>query len=114
MTSPIPGTIPENISSNPRIFSPLSSFSLKDQKPTGSPLNPLHWGAWFSYQKSKLNLPNPGKFERLHSEAKGKYTFIYFNTVYNIVLFILKETKKKLIIIQIYFRVLFTYLSIYY
>ncbi|ORX61551.1 hypothetical protein DM01DRAFT_1299556 [Hesseltinella vesiculosa] len=55
---------------NPPIYSPLASFGLKDQKPTGNPYNPLTWGSWFSYQKSKLNLPNPGKFERLHAESK--------------------------------------------
>lgn len=67
-TPEAPTTIP------PRMFSPLNnSFSLKDQKPAGSPWNPLQWPAWFTYQKGKLNLPSPGKFERLHSEAtKGK------------------------------------------
>ncbi|KAI8378513.1 eukaryotic porin/Tom40 [Blakeslea trispora] len=64
----------------PRYFSPLSgSFGLnKDQKPSGSPWNPLQWPAWFTYQKSRLNLPSPGKFERLHAEAtKDTFTTNY-------------------------------------
>lgn len=61
---------PESSPAAPRMFSPLSgSFGLKDQKPTGSPWNPLQWPSWFSYQKGRLNLPSPGKFERLHGEA---------------------------------------------
>lgn len=58
----------------PRMFSPLNnSFGLKDQKPAGSPWNPLQWPTWFTYQKGRLNLPSPGKFERLHGEVtKGK------------------------------------------
>jgi mitochondrial import receptor subunit TOM40 len=54
----------------PRMFSPLTnSFGLKDQKPSGSPWNPLQWPTWFTYQKGRLNLPSPGKFERLHGEV---------------------------------------------
>lgn len=52
-------------------FSPLASLSSKDQKPSGSPYNPLYWPQWFSYHKNRLGLPNPGKFERLHGEVKG-------------------------------------------
>ncbi|KAI8082714.1 eukaryotic porin-domain-containing protein [Halteromyces radiatus] len=81
-TPVVPPTTPTNTApitpgATPRIYSPLSTFPIKDQQPTGSPLNPLHWGAWFSYQKSKLNLPNPGKFERLHSEAKDTFVTNY-------------------------------------
>ncbi|KAG2207653.1 hypothetical protein INT46_005064 [Mucor plumbeus] len=66
---------PETSPAAPRMFSPLSgSFGLKDQKPSGSPWNPLQWPSWFSYQKGRLNLPSPGKFERLHGEAT-KETF---------------------------------------
>ncbi|KAG2236708.1 hypothetical protein INT48_000706 [Thamnidium elegans] len=54
----------------PRMFSPINgSFGLKDQKPSGSPWNPLQWPTWFGYQKGRLNLPSPGKFERLHGEV---------------------------------------------
>lgn len=61
---------PETSPVNPRLFTPLSgNFGLKDQKPTGSPWNPLQWPTWFSYHKGRLNLPSPGKFERLHAEA---------------------------------------------
>ncbi|KAI8978546.1 eukaryotic porin/Tom40 [Pilobolus umbonatus] len=52
------------------MFSSLNT----NQKPTGSAWNPVHWPAWFNYQKSLLHLPSPGKFERLHSEAT-KETF---------------------------------------
>lgn len=63
---------PESVA-NPRMFSPLSTaFPIKEQKPAGSPWNPLHWPSWFTFQKNRLNLPNPGKFERLHFEVKGK------------------------------------------
>jgi mitochondrial import receptor subunit TOM40 len=39
----------------------------------------LSWPSLFSHHKNKLNLPSPGKFERLHYEAtKGVTLFIYF------------------------------------
>lgn len=57
------------------IYSPLSAFPNKPQQPTGTFYNPLHWPRLFSYHKSRLGLPNPGKFERLHGEVKGKLTF---------------------------------------
>lgn len=66
---------PEATSTSPRLFTPLSgNFGLKgDQKPTGSAWNPLQWPAWFTYHKGRLNLPSPGRFERLHGEVtKGK------------------------------------------
>ncbi|KAI8073251.1 eukaryotic porin/Tom40 [Gongronella butleri] len=59
------------------VYSPLSAFTVKDQKPTGSPMNPLNWASWFNYQKKQLNLPNPGKFERLHTEAKDAFVTNY-------------------------------------
>lgn len=67
-------TTPDVTPVAPRVFSPLSSpFGFKDQKPSGSVWNPLQWPAWFSYHKGRLNLPSPGKFERLHAEVtKGK------------------------------------------
>ncbi|KAI8080846.1 eukaryotic porin/Tom40 [Gilbertella persicaria] len=67
---------PEATPAAPRYFSPLSGpFGLnKNQKPSGSPWNPLQWPAWFTYQKGLLNLPSPGKFERLHGEVT-KETF---------------------------------------
>ncbi|KAI8378018.1 eukaryotic porin/Tom40 [Radiomyces spectabilis] len=69
---------PEALATPPRLFSPLSaSLPLKDQKPAGSPWNPLYWPGWFGYQKNRLGLPNPGKFERLHSEAKDVFTANY-------------------------------------
>lgn len=67
---------PETTPAAPKMFSPLStSFGLnKDQKPSGSPFNPLQWPSWFTYQKGRLNLPSPGKFERLHGEVtKGTF-----------------------------------------
>jgi mitochondrial import receptor subunit TOM40 len=67
---------PETAPATPRLFTPLSgNFGLKDQKPTGSAWNPLQWPAWFSYHKGRLNLPSPGKFERLHGEVtKGFFS----------------------------------------
>ena len=63
---------PQNLGTPPTgFYSPLGGFSQKDQAPTGSPYNPLHWPQWFSYHKNRLGLPNPGKFERLHGEVKG-------------------------------------------
>ncbi|KAG0170639.1 translocase of outer mitochondrial membrane [Apophysomyces sp. BC1034] len=68
---------PESVA-NPRIFSPLSNaFPLKEQKPAGSPWNPLHWPGWFTFHKNRLNLPNPGKFERLHFEVKDTFVNNY-------------------------------------
>ncbi|ORE08132.1 hypothetical protein BCV72DRAFT_96946 [Rhizopus microsporus var. microsporus] len=71
---------PEATSATPRLFTPLSgNFGLKgDQKPTGSAWNPLQWPSWFSYHKGRLNLPSPGKFERLHGEVtKEVFTTAY-------------------------------------
>ncbi|CAO3595076.1 unnamed protein product [Absidia cylindrospora] len=73
-TTPINPATPQSI---PHIYTPLSTFPAKVSKPSGLPMNPLYWGSWFSYQKSKLNLPNPGKFERLHSEAKDTFVTNY-------------------------------------
>ncbi|KAF7722088.1 translocase of outer mitochondrial membrane [Apophysomyces ossiformis] len=68
---------PESVP-NPRMFSPLANaFPPKDQKPTGSPWNPLHWPTWFTFHKNRLNLPNPGKFERLHFEVKDTFVNNY-------------------------------------
>ncbi|KAI8973594.1 eukaryotic porin/Tom40 [Mycotypha africana] len=55
----------------PRLFNPLSNtFGFeKEQKPSGSLWNPLFWPRWFTYQKGQLNLPNPGRFEKLHAEV---------------------------------------------
>ncbi|KAL1926540.1 hypothetical protein VTP01DRAFT_5661 [Rhizomucor pusillus] len=69
-------TAPQSFAT-PGLYSPLSSFSLKDQKPTGSPYNPLYWTRWFAYHKNRLGLPNPGKFERLHGEVKDTFVNNY-------------------------------------
>ncbi|KAI8879168.1 hypothetical protein K501DRAFT_336267 [Backusella circina FSU 941] len=59
-----------------KLFSPLPNhFGVKeDPKPIGCIWNPLSWPSLFNYHKNKLNLPSPGKFERLHYEAT-KETF---------------------------------------
>ncbi|CDS14361.1 hypothetical protein LRAMOSA06530 [Lichtheimia ramosa] len=59
------------------IYSPLSAFPNKPQQPTGTFYNPLHWPRLFSYHKSRLGLPNPGKFERLHGEVKDTFVTNY-------------------------------------
>jgi mitochondrial import receptor subunit TOM40 len=69
------------------LYSPLNAFPPKDQQPSGSPYNPLHWPKWFTYHKSRLGLPNPGKFERLHGEVKDTFTtnFLFDGAQANIV-----------------------------
>ncbi|KAI7868441.1 eukaryotic porin/Tom40 [Spinellus fusiger] len=62
-----------------RLYSPLSTspFALKNKPPTGSAWNPLHWHSLFQYHKTRLALPNPDKFERLHREVKDTFTTNY-------------------------------------
>ncbi|KAI7849684.1 eukaryotic porin/Tom40 [Circinella umbellata] len=87
-TATPPAPPPQNLGTPPAgFYSPLGGFSQKDQTPTGSPYNPLHWPQWFSYHKNRLGLPNPGKFERLHGEVKETFVtnFLFDGAQANII-----------------------------
>jgi hypothetical protein len=52
-------------------FSPLGIPQKQQEKTQYSPWNPMGWYSSVNSYRQRLNLPNPGKFERLHAETKG-------------------------------------------
>jgi hypothetical protein len=52
-------------------FSPLGIPQKQQEKTQYSPWNPMGWYSSVNSYRQRLNLPNPGKFERLHFETKG-------------------------------------------
>ncbi|KAH8554992.1 eukaryotic porin/Tom40 [Umbelopsis sp. PMI_123] len=58
-------------------FSPLGIPQKQQEKTQYSPWNPLGWYSSINSYRQRLNLPNPGRFERLHFETKDTFLTNY-------------------------------------
>jgi mitochondrial import receptor subunit TOM40 len=54
-------------------FSPLGIPQKQQENIQYSAWNPLGWYSSINSYRQRLNLPNPGRFERLHFETKGGF-----------------------------------------
>jgi hypothetical protein len=54
-------------------YSPLGIPQKQQEKTQYAAWNPMGWYSSINSYRQRLNLPNPGKFERLHFETKGWY-----------------------------------------